>query len=78
MHPELVDRYRAGRGPQMAPTKQLVSLRLDRDVLVHFRTTGSGWQTRINDVLPRAAKLEASSKPKPEAKPRAKAKSTAA
>ena len=31
--------------------KQLVSLRLDADVLDYFRATGRGYQTRINAVL---------------------------
>jgi uncharacterized protein (DUF4415 family) len=29
---------------QKSPTKQLVSLRLDRDVLAHFRSSGRGRQ----------------------------------
>jgi uncharacterized protein (DUF4415 family) len=28
-----------------------VALRLDRDVVEHFRRGGPGWQTRINDAL---------------------------
>jgi uncharacterized protein (DUF4415 family) len=39
------------RGPQKAPTKRLVSLRLDRDVVEHFKAQGPGWQTRINGAL---------------------------
>jgi uncharacterized protein (DUF4415 family) len=35
-----------------------VTLRLDIDVVEHFRRTGPGWQTRINDTLRRAAKLK--------------------
>jgi len=31
--------------------KTLVSFRLDRDVLVWFRSLGKGYQTRINAVL---------------------------
>jgi uncharacterized protein (DUF4415 family) len=57
MMPEVVARFRGQRGPQKAPTKQLVSLRLDRDVLEHFRATGPGWQARINAALRKAAKL---------------------
>jgi len=34
-----------------------VSLRLDPDVLAHFRRSGRGWQSRINAVLRKAAKL---------------------
>jgi uncharacterized protein (DUF4415 family) len=35
--------------------KELVSLRIDQDVLEHFREGGAGWQDRINDALRRAA-----------------------
>lgn len=42
------------RGPQKSATKQLVSLRLDQDVLDKFKNTGPGWQTRINEALRRA------------------------
>lgn len=34
--------------------KQPVSLRLDPDVLAHFRATGRGWQSRINEALRKA------------------------
>jgi uncharacterized protein (DUF4415 family) len=50
----------ARRGTQKAPTKQMVSLRLDVDVLEKFRATGKGWQARMNATLaahaPRRAK----------------------
>ena len=42
---------RRGRGPQKAPTKQLVSLRVDQDVLEAYRSTGKGWQGRMNQTL---------------------------
>ncbi|WP_225199338.1 BrnA antitoxin family protein [Gluconobacter oxydans] len=42
------------RGPQKAATKRSVSLRLDQDVLDKFKSTGPGWQTRINEALRRA------------------------
>ena len=32
-----------------------VSIRLDKDVVDHFRATGEGWQTRINSILRDAA-----------------------
>ena len=41
------------RGPQKAPTKQQVTLRLDRELLAHLRRGGRGWQTRLNDTLKR-------------------------
>src|SRR5438105_13128718 len=55
--PEIVAAYRRRRGPQKAPTKQLVSLRLDRDVIAHFRARGPGWQQRVNLALRKAARV---------------------
>lgn len=37
--------------------KELVSLRIDSDVLEHFQGGGPGWQDRINEALRRAAGL---------------------
>ena len=34
--------------------KELVSLRIDQDVLEHFQEGGPGWQERINDALRKA------------------------
>ncbi|HEY1927866.1 MAG TPA: BrnA antitoxin family protein [Caulobacteraceae bacterium] len=45
---------RRGR-PRSPATKQQVTLRLDRDVLDRLRSTGPGWQSRINEILRRAA-----------------------
>jgi uncharacterized protein (DUF4415 family) len=39
------------RGPQKTPIKDQVTLRLDRDVLAHFKASGAGWQTRLNAAL---------------------------
>jgi len=50
----LSKRRRGERGAQKAPTKRLVTLRLDRDVVDRFRSTGPGWQSRINDTLRKA------------------------
>ena len=35
--------------------KEQVTLRIDQDVLDHFRSSGAGWQDRINDALRKAA-----------------------
>jgi uncharacterized protein (DUF4415 family) len=43
--------------PKSANPKRAISLRLDPDVLEHFRSTGRGWQSRINALLRKAAKL---------------------
>ena len=50
----ILNRKRGERGPQKAPTKQQVTLRLDRDVVERFRATGEGWQSRINEALRKA------------------------
>ena len=42
---------RGKRGPQKTPTKRLVSLRLSPEVIDHFKSTGPGWQTRIDSTL---------------------------
>lgn len=55
--PEIVAAYLRRRGPQRAPTKRLISLRLDPDVIDHFRARGKGWQARINATLRKAAGL---------------------
>ena len=52
--PELVEAHRRTRGKQKAPTKQHVGIRLDADIVAHFRADGKGWQTRINDALRQA------------------------
>jgi uncharacterized protein (DUF4415 family) len=41
--------------PPVPAAKELVSLRIDRDVLEHFQETGPGWQERINAALRKAA-----------------------
>lgn len=48
---EAVKIFRRTRGPQKAPTKVQVTLRLDRDIVETFRATGPGWQSRLNDAL---------------------------
>ena len=35
--------------------KELVSIRLDRDVLEWFQADGAGWQERINEALRKAS-----------------------
>ncbi len=49
--PDLIEAVRRRRGNPKPATKDLVSLRLDKDVLAKFRATGPGWQSRINDAL---------------------------
>ena len=39
------------RGPQKKPTKVQTTIRLDADVVAHFKEGGKGWQSRINTAL---------------------------
>ena len=68
--PELTDVQLAGatleigckpvRGrPRLVHPKEAIKLRIDADIVRHFRSTGPGWQTRINDTLRKATKLKA-------------------
>ena len=45
------------KAPSLPGVKEMVSLRIDRDVLDHFQEDGPGWQDRINAALRRAAGL---------------------
>ena len=60
--PELYAAWKRKRGAQKAPTKRLISLRLDQDVIERFRATGPGWQGRMNEAL-RAAMPAESAEP---------------
>ena len=50
---------RGKRGRQKTPTKKLVSLRLSPEVIDHFRSTGPGWQTRIDETLAKTIRKRA-------------------
>jgi uncharacterized protein (DUF4415 family) len=39
------------RGPQKAPVKQRITIRLSPEVIEPFKETGAGWQTRVNRAL---------------------------
>jgi uncharacterized protein (DUF4415 family) len=41
--------------PSLPGAKEMVSLRIDRDVLDFFQAGGPGWQERVNAALRRAA-----------------------
>jgi uncharacterized protein (DUF4415 family) len=49
--PEVLAAFPRTRGPQKTPTKVAVSLRLSSEVVEHYRATGPGWQTRIDEAL---------------------------
>ena len=40
--------------PRSAATREMLSLRVDRDVLAALRASGPGWQTRVNALLRKA------------------------
>ena len=44
-------KLRRVRGPNKAPTKERITIRLSPDVLQSFRDSGDGWQSRI-DLAP--------------------------
>ncbi len=56
--PDLMDSIRRGRGrPAIANPRKQISLRLDGDVIEKFKSTGKGWQSRVNEALRKAAGL---------------------
>jgi uncharacterized protein (DUF4415 family) len=56
--PELAASIRKGRGPNKAPTKKLVSLRLSGQVIEAYKAKGPGWQSRIDADLRRINKIK--------------------
>ena len=58
--PDLSASIRKGRGPNKSATKKLVSLRLSQEVISHFKSTGRGWQSRIDATLRKVVKRKAS------------------
>jgi len=56
--PDLAASIRKGRGPNKAPTKKLVSLRLSGKVLEAYKAKGPGWQSRIDEDLRRINKIK--------------------
>jgi len=47
---------RVPEAPSLPNARELVSLRIDRDILEHFRDAGPGWQDRINEALRKIVK----------------------
>jgi len=45
------------RGPNLAPKKVPVSIRLSPDVLDYFKSAGPGWQGRIEEALRKSSGL---------------------
>jgi len=55
--PPAAEPVRAQRKGGVPVSKELVSIKLDSDLIAHFQEDGPGWQERINDVLRRATGL---------------------
>ena len=47
---------RKPRGPQTAPKKVAISIRLQPDIVAHFKKGGAGWQGRMEEILLKATK----------------------
>ncbi len=47
----------APKPPVVPGARELVSLRIDQEVLAHFQAEGAGWQERVNQALRKAAGL---------------------
>jgi uncharacterized protein (DUF4415 family) len=56
--PHLASQMKRGR-PKSSEPKQIVTIRLDRDVLKRLKADGAGWQTRVNAILRKATGLKA-------------------
>ena len=55
--PDLAEIRRSRGRPAIDNPKKQVTLRLDSDVVARFRAGGPGWQSRINEILRKAAGL---------------------
>jgi uncharacterized protein (DUF4415 family) len=49
--PDLATSIRRGRGPGRSPAKKQVTLRISAEVIDYYRSTGDGWQSRIDQTL---------------------------
>jgi uncharacterized protein (DUF4415 family) len=58
---EVFPGMRKGRGPNKAPTKRQVTLRLSPVVVDHFKAEGPGWQSRIDEELVKVVKRKRTS-----------------
>lgn len=53
-NPGLLSKIKRGvgeRGPQSAPKKIPISIRVSPEVVAYFRASGKGWQGRVDEVL---------------------------
>lgn len=55
--PELAESIRRTRGrPSTGRAKQVVSIRLDPEVISKLKASGPGWHARVNDILKKAVR----------------------
>ena len=52
---EAAQALRKARGPQKAPKKVAISIRLEPKIVTHFKKGGAGWQGRMEAVLAKVA-----------------------
>jgi len=55
--PQILKAFPKTRGPQIAPKKVPVSIRLTPEVVERFKADGPGWQSRMDEVLKKAVGL---------------------
>jgi uncharacterized protein (DUF4415 family) len=55
--PPAAEPVRMQRNSGVPVSKELVSIKLDSDLIAHFQEDGPGWQDRINDALRRVTGL---------------------
>jgi uncharacterized protein (DUF4415 family) len=55
--PHVLKAFPKTRGPQVAPKKVPVSIRLSAEVVERFKAGGPGWQSRIDEALRKAVGL---------------------
>jgi uncharacterized protein (DUF4415 family) len=47
-----IEREKAKRGrPKVESPREQISVRLDPEIVQHYKATGKGWQSRMNDDL---------------------------
>lgn len=51
LSPDVLAVFGKRRGPQKAPRKVPVSIRLSEVVITHFKDQGPGWQSKIDQAL---------------------------
>ena len=53
--PALVDWWERSKTEGMPPAKEIIAIRLDHDVINHFKATGPDWHSHVNAILRQAA-----------------------